>query len=524
MAPMKALICDLGNVVCDWTPPSNLCISPKTLKLIMSSELWFDYERGRLSREECYNLVTERFNLSLEVMETTMAQARQTLQVNQPVLQLLQQIKDTHSGLKIYGMTNTPQGEQEALDHLIKDRLFVFDHIYISGEAGMRKPDISFYNHVIHELGLSGEEAQILFVDDRLENILAAQSVGMRALKFVNEEQMRRELFNVLGDPVARGRKFLQQQAKKMYSLTNEGQVIFDNFAQLLILEITQNQELVDLGVHSRTWNFFIGNPRFTTETFPNDLDTTSLALTVLPVDSRVVNSVLDEMLGYRDDDGIFLTYFDRSRPRVDPTVCVNILRLFCTHGREAQVTPTFNWVLKVLQNRAYLQGTRYYTSPDAFLYFLTGLMAVLRNHEMRHQLQPLLKSRITEQIGAAGDSIALAMRVLSCTAMGIANVRDRETLRQQQLTDGGWPVGSIYRYGSSGLDLGNRGLSTALAIHALGADVPETTAMAFTQISPHRQTISKLFTTFSLFYHTARMHVKTIRASFDSSPALDKI
>ncbi|KAJ5710996.1 hypothetical protein N7488_005152, partial [Penicillium malachiteum] len=408
----------------------------------MSSELWFDYERGQLSRQECYSLVPGRFNLSLEVMEITMAQVRQTLQVNQPVLQLLQQIKETHAGLKIYGMTNTPLGEQEVLDRLTKDRLSVFDHIYMSGEAGMRKPDVLFYNLVIHDLGLSGEEAHILFVDDRLENILAAQSVGMRALKFLNEEQIRRELLNVLGDPVARGQKFLQKQAKKMYSLTSKGDVIFDNFAQLLIVEITQNRELVDLGVHSRSWNFFIGSPLLTTERLPNDLDTTSLALTVLPVDLHVIHSVLDEMLGYRNDDGIFLklkTYFDRSRPRVDPTVCVNILRLFCTHGREAQVTPTFNWVLKVLQNRAYLQGTRYYTSPDTFLYFLTGLMAVLRNHEMCHQLQPLLKSRITEQIGAAGDSIALAMRVLSCTAMGIANVRDRETLRQQQMTDGGW-------------------------------------------------------------------------------------
>jgi uncharacterized protein YlxP (DUF503 family) len=42
-----------------------------------------------------------------------------------------------------------------------------------------------------------------------------------------------------------------------------------------------------------------------TTEDFPFDVDTTSIALTVLKRDQAVANSVMDEMLQYVDPDGI---------------------------------------------------------------------------------------------------------------------------------------------------------------------------------------------------------------------------
>jgi hypothetical protein len=54
-----------------------------------------------------------------------------------------------------------------------------------------------------------------------------------------------------------------------------------------------------------RTWNFFIGSPSLTTDTFPDDLDTTSLALSIVPTSSDIVNSVIDEIISRRDKDGI---------------------------------------------------------------------------------------------------------------------------------------------------------------------------------------------------------------------------
>jgi hypothetical protein len=47
------------------------------------------------------------------------------------------------------------------------------------------------------------------------------------------------------------------------------------------------------------------GKGQLTTEEFPFDLDTTSLALTVLKRSKEIAESVMDEMLEYVDPDGI---------------------------------------------------------------------------------------------------------------------------------------------------------------------------------------------------------------------------
>ena len=49
------------------------------------------------------------------------------------------------------------------------------------------------------------------------------------------------------------------------------------------------------------------GQPVFTTDRFPADMDTTSIGLMVAQPDDSVVQSVLDEMLQYLTGDGIIM-------------------------------------------------------------------------------------------------------------------------------------------------------------------------------------------------------------------------
>ena len=49
-----------------------------------------------------------------------------------------------------------------------------------------------------------------------------------------------------------------------------------------------------------------------------DDLNTTALGLTATDnVDMATKHKVMDEMLEYRDSDGIMQVYFDHSRPRI---------------------------------------------------------------------------------------------------------------------------------------------------------------------------------------------------------------
>jgi putative hydrolase of the HAD superfamily len=56
---------------------------------------------------------------------------------------------------------------------------------------GLRKPDLAMYRRALDILGRPAE--RILFIDDRAENVAGAMKVGMQAIHFKSEEQLRGE-------------------------------------------------------------------------------------------------------------------------------------------------------------------------------------------------------------------------------------------------------------------------------------------------------------------------------------------
>jgi hypothetical protein len=145
-------------------------------------------------------------------------------------------------------------------------------------------------------------------------------------------------------------------------------------------------------------------------------------------------------------------------------------LTLFYANGRGQELPHTFRWVQDVLINRGYIDGTRYYATPECFLFFMARLLEQIKGTKLDLFLRPIFRQRIQERIGSKGDSLALAMRVLTCASIGIRDEIDLRTLFTFQQEDGGWELGWIYKYGSSGINIGNRGLTTAFAINAIEA------------------------------------------------------
>jgi FMN phosphatase YigB (HAD superfamily) len=550
--PYTAIIFDLGDVLFQWSAETKTSISPRTLRSILNSPTWFDYERGRLSEADCYTAISSEFDVSSNEVRQAFQDARDSLQANHDLIGLIRELKIQSNGsLKVYAMSNISRPDWEVLRTKPAD-WSIFDEVFTSGAAGERKPNLGFYRHVITATGL--QPRQTIFVDDKLENVLSARSLGFCGIVFDNASAVKRALRNLVGHPVERGREFLERNAGQLESVTratpnHEAIVVEENFAQLLILEATENRsvhsftnvhtniwlmitprKLVNLVEHPQTWNFFqgmsasyvlrtrnnnlicasflqlvtpftyTGKGQLTTEEFPFDLDTTSLGLTILKRDKDTANSVMNEMLEYVDHDGIIQvsapscdypsmnpelthlsvlptidkhhiqTYFDHRRPRFDPVVCVNALSLFYAYSRGSQLQRTLKWVHEVLLNRAYLDGTRYYETAECFLYFMSRLLSSSGDPDLHALLKPVLKERVQERIGADGDSLALAMRILVCDFVGVRDEVDLRTLLTLQCEDGGWEVGWMYKYGSSGISIGNRGLATALAVKAVEA------------------------------------------------------
>ncbi|KAJ6534216.1 hypothetical protein B0H19DRAFT_913071, partial [Mycena capillaripes] len=270
-----------------------------------------------------------------------------------------------------------------------------------------------------------------------------------------------------------KGRHLLHQNPPRMASITEAGDPIHDNFAQLLILELTNDRGLVELGSHDRTWNYFIGRPVGTTEKYPDDVDTTSYALRLLEISPDIVHSVLDEIIspGCTTHDGIIRVYFDDARDQIDPTVCVNVVRCFYYHGRgrEPALGPTKDWICAMILDRGYVHGTRYYPSPDVFLFFFARLLQENPDSDIHRVAAAALRAGLKERAHAKADALAFAMRVLAFDALGIQQHDSHlRHLLDLQLDDGAWPTGWLCRYGKTGIKLGNKYLTTALALKAV--------------------------------------------------------
>ena len=212
-----------------------------------------------------------------------------------------------------------------------------------------------------------------------------------------------------------------------------------------------------------------------------------------------MITSVLDEMAEYVNSDGTIQvshakastafslcmnapiitshfaessenlqTYFDRKKSRTDAVVGANVLACFYSFGRGQQLGRTLEMVHSVLLHRAYIQGTRYYSSPDVCLFFFGRLYQSSDDLHLKTTLGPLLKERTQERVGLSGSALDLAMRILTCHLLDINCGIDRHALLGLQCEDGGWEAGSLYRFGSTGINLGNRGVTIAMALKAI--------------------------------------------------------
>ncbi|KAI9437650.1 hypothetical protein H4582DRAFT_291977 [Lactarius indigo] len=104
----------------------------------------------------------------------------------------------------------------------------------------MRKPELCFFKFVLNEI--KAEPSSVVFVDDKSENVLAARSLGMNGIVFDDVQRVRQSLQTFTGDPARRGLSFLEARAGRLESETNGGQIVAENFAQLLILEATNKR------------------------------------------------------------------------------------------------------------------------------------------------------------------------------------------------------------------------------------------------------------------------------------------
>ena len=67
-----------------------------------------------------------------------------------------------------------------------------FEHVLISSEIGLAKPDKLTFVHALQLLGSNA--AETVFIDDNLDNVTAAQQLGIRGIHFIDHESLTQTL------------------------------------------------------------------------------------------------------------------------------------------------------------------------------------------------------------------------------------------------------------------------------------------------------------------------------------------
>ena len=226
----RAVIFDLGDVLFAWSPNTTTTIPARKLREILSTPVWHSYERGEITRDTCYELSARDLSLQACDIANAFVQARASLQCNHTIVSLLRELKNDRT-IQVYAMSNVGKEDFEELARKMDWSLF--DQVFTSAAAGLRKPELGFYNHVLDCIGLAGN--QVIFIDDKEENVLAARKLNIYGVVF--GEATVHMLREICDTPISRGWGYLFRNAKQCDSITDSGIAFADNFAKLLIAD-----------------------------------------------------------------------------------------------------------------------------------------------------------------------------------------------------------------------------------------------------------------------------------------------
>ena len=236
----KGIIFDLGDVLFTWSPNTSTIIPARMLKSILSSSIWRQYECGFLNQNTCYHHIAQHFTISASEIAEAFSQARDSLQPNPTLVSFIRDLKEQSQGtIKTFAMSNVSREDYAILSTKMTD-WSIFDQVFTSGHVGKRKPDLEFYRHVLQKINMAPEET--LFLDDKVENVLAARSLGITGIVFDQNDTAVHALTTALRDPVGRAFQYLRRHAQRFDSITDTDIDVPDNSAQLLILDAMQDQ------------------------------------------------------------------------------------------------------------------------------------------------------------------------------------------------------------------------------------------------------------------------------------------
>lgn len=194
---LDAVVFDVGMVLYEWDPRylyRKLIPDQARLEWFLANVVthaWhFQHDAGRPSTETVAELI-ERFPAERALIEAYVPRWLETF--DGPVPGMIELVEELAArDMPLYAITNF-SGEFWPAFRTAAPVFERFRDVVVSGDERLMKPDPAIFALAIERFGIA--PAATLFVDDRDENVHAAEQAGMIGHVFTGEPELRARLF-----------------------------------------------------------------------------------------------------------------------------------------------------------------------------------------------------------------------------------------------------------------------------------------------------------------------------------------
>ncbi|MEM9674928.1 MAG: HAD family hydrolase [Cyclobacteriaceae bacterium] len=195
---VQNIIFDLGGVIIDLDTEKTFQAFQKVIPSrsrpgrVEEVELFLEYEKGLISSSEFRDGIRKlASNESLDDQKIDNIWNSMLLRIPKARLELMQRLAPKY---RLFVLSNTNEIHVTAFNEIVRQTLgkptinHFFEKVYYSHEINLRKPEREIYEYVLADSQLVPE--QTLFVDDKEENILAAQKVNLQTFHVTKQQDI----------------------------------------------------------------------------------------------------------------------------------------------------------------------------------------------------------------------------------------------------------------------------------------------------------------------------------------------
>ncbi len=157
-------------------------------RAVRHSDLWVQAQLGRINERDYWKGVAELLYMRGEDVQALRQDFFRGDRLNYRLLAYIKELKA--AGIRTAILANEALSLETRLEAL--GVLPHFDRIFISAQIGVMKPDPTAYRLALRELGVTPPEAA--FVDATLTHVRAAREMGLNAILFRSDTDLRAEL------------------------------------------------------------------------------------------------------------------------------------------------------------------------------------------------------------------------------------------------------------------------------------------------------------------------------------------